>query len=531
MPWLGTRAQNKPVTRHKPISSKQNLTSDIPLSPVAKWLDRLLLASLFLFAFAAPLSIAVTQGAWLLGGLFWILRFFVPPKARFKPTPLDYALFGFFILTGLAAFLSYEPFVSIGKLRAASLFTIVYLFAQNIESRRVIRLLALTLLAGCAVSVIYTLGQRAIGRGVRVDALKIESPLYVAGVRPGDTLLEIDGQRIEQPDDVANALASGTTLAAVKVYRHEMVPVFKVKRGTLLRGQAATDELGIEAWSKGRDWRAAGFFGHYVTYAEALQLMLALTIALFVSLPMKRGWLGVVMMVAIAAFGYALVLTVTRASWLAFLVATTVILVLGTTRRTILIVGVLAVPLVLAGLFLLRQKRQVAFLDPTDYSTTWRTTVWREGFHLLISKPRHLLVGVGMDSIKAHWRQWGLFDEGRIPIGHMHSNLLEIALERGVPTLIVWLLLLGLYARMLLRLLRRLKDADKTKQVPDMGSALGPWLDRGLVLGALGGLAGFFVSGLVHYNWGDSEVVMIFYFIMGLTLALNSLVNEPARRA
>jgi uncharacterized membrane protein YuzA (DUF378 family) len=40
------------------------------------------------------------------------------------------------------------------------------------------------------------------------------------------------------------------------------------------------------------------------------------------------------------------------------------------------------------------------------------------------------------------------------------------------------------------------------------------------VLGALGGLCGFFASGLVHYNWGDSEVVMIFYFIMGLTLAI-----------
>ncbi len=41
-----------------------------------------------------------------------------------------------------------------------------------------------------------------------------------------------------------------------------------------------------------------------------------------------------------------------------------------------------------------------------------------------------------------------------------------------------------------------------------------------LYLGALGGLCGFFTSGLVHYNWGDSEVVMIFYCVVGLTLAL-----------
>ena len=26
--------------------------------------------------------------------------------------------------------------------------------------------------------------------------------------------------------------------------------------------------------------------------------------------------------------------------------------------------------------------------------------------------------------------------------------------------------------------------------------------------------------GVVHYNWGDSEVVMIFYLIMGLSLVV-----------
>jgi hypothetical protein len=46
-------------------------------------------------------------------------------------------------------------------------------------------------------------------------------------------------------------------------------------------------------------------------------------------------------------------------------------------------------------------------------------------------------------------------------------------------------------------------------------------MDRGILVGALGGLAGFFTSGIVHYNWGDSEVVMVLYFIMGLTLAIH----------
>jgi O-antigen ligase len=93
-------------------------------------------------------------------------------------------------------------------------------------------------------------------------------------------------------------------------------------------------------------------------------------------------------------------------------------------------------------------------------------------------------------------------------MGHMHSNFLQIALERGLPALVLWLTFLFVYARTLWRSLRT------------AGSTLG-WMERGILLGALGGLAGFFTSGVVHYNWGDSEVVMVLYMIMGLALVIH----------
>lgn len=486
---------------------------------VAQWIDWAIMVFLFLFAAVAPHSIAATQTAWLIGMLLWVVRAFFPGFV-FHKSPLDYALLGFFILTVLSAFLSYEPMVSIGKLRAASLFTIVYLFAQNIPSRRVLRLLALTLIASCVVNVLYTAGERVVGRGVKIQSLQAASPLYASGVRAGDTLLEINGQKVNRIEDLINVLEiPDQEPATVNAYRHELLPTFKVQRGTLLAGSDALQRLGVEGWSKGRDWRASGFYGHYVSYAEVLQLMLALTVGLFVALPSKRSWVGALLIIAFVGFCFSLMLTVTRASWGAFLISSIVILLLGSSRRTILTVGLLAIPLVLAGLFFLQQKRNVSFFDQTDQSTTWRQTVWREGFNLLVSKPRHLIVGIGMDSIKAHWREWGMFDNGRLPWGHMHSNVLQLALERGVPALVLWLILLGLYAAMLLRLRRDLGESD------DAGGEqrFGLWIDRGIVVGALGGMIGFFASGLVHYNWGDSEVVMVFYFIMGLTLALKRL--------
>ncbi len=58
--------------------------------------------------------------------------------------------------------------------------------------------------------------------------------------------------------------------------------------------------------------------------------------------------------------------------------------------------------------------------------------------------------------------------------------------------------------------------------------ALEDWRERGLALGALGGLVGFCASGMVHYNFGDSEAVMVFYLIMGLTLALERFAWEES---
>jgi hypothetical protein len=421
--------------------------------------------------------------------------------------------------------------VSVGKLRAASLFTIIYLFTENLPSLRVVRLLALTLVCSCMVSVVYTAGGRLIGRGVKVHGVSEQSPLYKAGIRDGDTLLEVDGRKLQDPQHLVNALSSPEKQpAAILTYRHELQPVFKIPRGAVLSGNNALEQLGIRDWSRGRDWRATGFYGQFVTYGEVLQLINALAVGLLVSLPNKRSWTGVLLCIALVGFCFALLLTVTRASWFGCLVSTFIIFLLSIRRRAMIVIGVLAIPLILAGLFILQQKRNIAFIDQGDQSTTWREIVWHEGVNLLISKPRHLLIGVGMDSIKGHWREWGLFDRGRIPWGHMHSNLLQIALERGVPALILWLALLIVYARTLWRSLLLFKKwtdnqglraniADRSSLTRRVMILTPSWMDQGLLLGALGGLAGFFTSGLVHYNWGDSEVVMVFYLIMGLSLA------------
>jgi O-antigen ligase len=498
------------------------------------WLERATLACLFLFAVAAPHSIAGAQIAWLLGMLLWVARFLVRPRPKLWRTPVDPWLLGFFVLTFLTALTSYDPDVSIGKLRAASLFTIVYLAAENVRSPKVLRALTLTLVASCALGLVHTFGVFAVGRGVKVRQLASDSTLRAAGIEEGDTILSVDGANVNSPAEVERAIETerpsldklyrwpdGTRACAwderaacVRVYRAEVLPTTNIGRGALPPGATPEARLGILSWSRGRDERASGFYGQYQTYSEVLQLVASLALGLLVALRRKWSLKGALLSIALAGMCGALLLTLTRASWAGFLLSALTVVLVGASRRTLVVAACVALPVVLAGLFVLQQKRQVGLIDARDQSTTWRLMVWRDGARILFSSPRHLLVGVGMDSLKRRWREWGMFDQGRQPWGHLHSTPLQLAFERGLPTLFVWLTWLFVYARMLWRMLR--------------GGALEGWVERGLTLGALGGLVGFVAGGLVHYNFGDSEVVMVFYFVMGLALAAHRLRRLPA---
>jgi O-Antigen ligase len=382
------------------------------------------------------------------------------------------------------------------------LVTIVYLVSENIKERKTLHQIVAVFLISSAFAAVFSIGNFVVGRNLKVISLAENSPLKIAGVKNGDTIQKANGKSVSSPEELENILDE-KEITKIKVYRYELFFDYDVpKIDHTLTYPSAADALGILEWSRGRDVRAAGFYGQYMTFSEALQLIASLSLGLFV-VCLDRKYKSLLLL-ALIAFCGALFLTVTRASWLSFIISSSVIILFGTSRKTILICAALAIPLIIGGLIYLQQKRNVGFIDTKDNSTTWRFTVWREGVEKLVKNPRHLAVGIGMDSLKKHWQEWGMFDNGKLPNGHMHNDYLQFALERGVPTLLAWLIWIALYLKMLWRGLKE-----------NLG-----WIERGILLGALGGTIGFLTSGLTHYNWGDSEVVMIFYLIMGLTLAI-----------
>lgn len=481
------------------------MPDDANNNSLAKWLDNAIIACILLTALAAPVSIAVTNIGWILGVVLWLVRAFVRPRPKFFRAPVDFALLGFFAWSLLSSILSYAPDLSLDRLRVLTLFPIAYLVSQNIRSTKTIKYVVTALIFATMVTVFWTFAERGIGRGVQVFGLEPNGLLARNGVKDGDTLLKVSGKRIWHPDELANAVTNNDVIK-LNSYRPDYYIDTEIKGEKIPPGATmqAKEILGFERWQTGRNWRSAGFYGHYATYAEVLQLVMSLVFGLLITLPEKRSKVGVVLFICLATMGLALLLTATRGSQGAFLLSAFAIVALGANRKLFLALIAVSLPLVIVASIYVQQSRNTPFINPEDGSTTWRLTVWREGVELLTKSPRHLLVGVGIDSVKRYKCDWGLFNNCTLPPGHFHSTPLQIAVETGLPALLLWLLVVWQYGKSLFISIKRKTDT----------------FEKGVLLGAFGGLIGFFASGLVHYNLGDSEVAMVFFLIMGMSLLL-----------
>lgn len=486
-------------------------------SGAALWAERLSFLFVFLMVLAAPHSIAATQSAWILAMLFAVIRSFLKPRRGFKLSLLAVLLIAFFIWSALSSAVSYAPDISIDKLRGVSLVLVFFLIVRVVRTRAAAIFLALALVFSAMAAMLWTPVERIIGRGVQIYDFS-GSAFDQIGLQEGDVLLKVEGKKVGSLAEVKQIIFEKPNEPQFKalISRADAMTNVEIPRERIRDAATPEESLGINRWTRSRNWRAAGFYGHFTTFAEVLQLIASLTFGLFIaavrfgrgkdeSAPFsfwERNRPAIVFGVCLAFMSFALLLTVTRASQLAFLISSGVIVLLNRNRKLIFVTAALLIPAAIIGLIFLQSMRRVSFFDSKDQSTTWRQTVYREGFELWTKSPRNFVFGVGMDSVKRFVKEWHLFDDGRLPSGHFHSTPLQLVIERGLPALLIWFAILGVYARSLWRGLR----------APQISP-----IEKGILLGAFGGLCGFFLSGLVHYNLGDGEVATVFYLIMGLS--------------
>ncbi|MCA1589514.1 MAG: hypothetical protein LC734_03820 [Acidobacteria bacterium] len=352
---------------------------------ITLWLKRTALIFLFVMTVAAPHSIAATQTAWLIGMTAWLAAV-VFRKIQNQPVEqiqssnrlkkvLGLLLWAFFVWSAISSLLSYEPLVSLDRLRGTGLFLIFFFVYHNTRTLHAVRFLAFSLIFSCMVNVLWMPIERLIGRGVQIEGVQKIGPLGKALLYDGDTLLTVNDIRVHSPEDVANAIEKNE-ISKVKFYRPDFEAVVDVKRADFLPGSASLELLGIATWSKSHNWRSKGFYGHYTTYADVLQLILSLVLGLIVAQLGRRRATGDVgrhatgdrrraardrlrekstkstlpiLLFCLIAMAFALLLTVTRAPQLAFLISAFAIVLVGASRKLFFVATAVALPVCAFG--------------------------------------------------------------------------------------------------------------------------------------------------------------------------------------
>lgn len=506
-----------------PQTAAEPMADDATRAPggprAARVLELCTLGMLAVFMLAAPHSIAITQGAFIAGMIFWLLRCIASRSWLVAHTPVDVPLLVFVGLTLLATVFGEAPEHGVGRLRGVALFLILYLFASNVRGPRVAWGLTLLLVFSAVFNLGLTYMERAEGRGLKIQAMSPESPLRKWGLQEGDTILTAGGAPIGSLDEFNALFDDGAQREKLEIsyLRQEGVYSYAFRKKAVRKLGTEASRLGV-ALAPGRDFRAQGFFSHPVTYSEVMLLVGAVAAGWAIAAG-RRHWRWIVGMGAIAAaIAGAIVMTATRASIVSFAVACVAMVVLrGARKRFILTAAVAGVLLVAAAGAFVLQGRRVGYIDPNDQSTTWRLTVWREGLGLIADHP---LLGIGPDAAKVKYKEWGLFEGGKLPPGHWHSTPIQIAVDRGIPALLAFVAVFGIFFVSAGRHVRRLARSENDG---------GDWRLTAAALGAWGAALGAILSSFVHFNIGDSEVVQILWALMGIAFALQAL-DDASRR-
>ena len=465
---------------------------------------------LLMYAIFAPHSIALTQGAYLIGLGAWAVQLAATRRLNLKGSRVDIALFGFFACCVVSSFLSYEPLVSIKGLKSPAFFLAFYFVSNNVKSIRFANFVALAMILSCLVNVAYSGLTLSKGRGLQIESINPDSAFANESIRTGDIILEADGEMINSPEDLIRIIDSQRGRLRIKLQRKDTVTDASIPRQAIKgAGGVGFERLGITT-SPGRNFRIRGFYSHYETYAEVLQLIAALAVGMLIAIPNKRSTTALFLGVVIPILAVTLVLTSTRAA-LAGLATGIAVMALASSSRSVVVAAFAIVVIVLPlALVAVEHSRGISVFDPQEGSTAYRLEVWREAFGIIKDNP---LVGIGKGSEGKLKESLGLYDEGRLPPGHFHSTPVQIAVWWGLLGLILY------YSFMTILLLKtwlllKLSASDSRCQF------------RGIALGGLGAIVAFNVSSFAHFNFGDGEVVMAFWLLTGLAFAVRRMAFE-----
>jgi O-antigen ligase len=261
--------------------------------------------------------------------------------------------------------------------------------------------------------------------------------------------------------------------------------------------------------------RPQGWLGMYMTYSGQLMLVACAAAARILFGRQDRVWAALVMPALIVA----LAATLSRNAWVGACAGIGLLFLIRDFRLVALLPVAAAIFIALPptavserlySMFKLRDYRQHS--DTTEASLRSnrdRLAMIRSGLRIVEKNP---VTGVGPDMVPS------VYPRFRDPLAvsqtaaHLHNVPLQIAAERGLPALALWLWFVFI-------LIRDFLAKRRTAPMPS------------LALAALASVVAMLTAGLFEYNFGDSEFLMLFLVLVTLPYAAERGAAVPQQHA
>jgi O-antigen ligase len=285
------------------------------------------------------------------------------------------------------------------------------------------------------------------------------------------------------------------------IYGSRSYEELKLQIGAMTVSGLLSALLGIYQVSTGsgggtEGYRLTGSMGHYMTAGGIFMILAILLIAVSVFVVAGRSRLVTSSVAALAVL--AVLLTQSRNAYVGLAMALVALSMVWKRQIIFFLPFVLSLAVLLSPPMV--RERMFRLVDLQDASVQTRISMMETGLRMMSDFP---LFGIGLGEVEEFYNHYKApAAPGDVP--HLHNNVLQIAAERGIPALVCWLWLIYSFGKQLF-----LISQDMSRQ---------RWR-RGMAGGAFAVIVALFFAGMFEYNFGDTEVQIMFWAVICLPMS------------
>jgi O-antigen ligase len=257
-------------------------------------------------------------------------------------------------------------------------------------------------------------------------------------------------------------------------------------------------QLEARSWSPLWSPRAKGTMSAPSSFAAILMFASLLALGRFLFCNPKRYWV----LVSFGLINIAILYTQTRNAWLGALIGIIYILFFWNKKYTLL------APLLCVCLLLFAppniKNRMLGMTSFQDTGLQERISTWKGGWKIFKDHP---VTGCGYKCVDSIYSQYP-DPSGKIArYRGMHNNFIQLLVDTGIAGLSLWI---SIWVAYFIEIFKRWKTLAEDKSQDNA---------RGILIGSSAAVLAYVVGGCFESSIYDSEVSMLLYFLMGLSLA------------